>query len=176
MGQLRALRPACRARGVKYAGIVVGLDRRHGQLGGAGDRIRPLDRLDRWRRLTHCHHSHIGKVSGNLGEHRQSLIVRDQYLGFGVIERIGHLVSNPPRVHAHNDAAHRNHTPVGENPLRVVAQRDGHAVSRAYALSLQPRSKIRDDLSRLGKGPALVAINDIFLVGITLAEHPQISH
>ena len=176
MRELRAFRATRGARGIKNTRVVIGIDRRHGQLPGRAHRIGPLHRLHGRRGLTNGDDRKIREVTGNLGKHCQSLIISHQQLGRGIVQCISHFIRDPPSVHAHDDPADRDHPPVGKDPLGVIAQCNRHPVAGANALALQPRRKIGDQLTCLGKGPALIAVNNVLLIRIALTQHPQIPH
>ena len=121
MRELRAFRAPRGAGGIKNTGIVIGIDRRHGQLTGFAHRIDPLHRLHGWRGLANGDNRQIREATGNLGKHCQSLIISHQQLGRGIVQCIGHFIRDPPGVHTHDDPADRDHPPVGKDPLGVIA-------------------------------------------------------
>ena len=85
MSELRAFRATRGAGGIENTRVVIGIDRRHGQLTGLAHRVGPLHRLHGRRGLAHRDDSQIREVIGNLGKHCQSLIVGYQQLGPGIV-------------------------------------------------------------------------------------------
>ena len=184
MGELGALGEPGRARRVEDRDVVVGVDV---GVGEGGRRCVGVDHLvpaiDATREVAlGAHGEQVERcVGSDVVEDRQhaldTLVVGDEHLGLRVAEAVGHLGWSPPRVHPDCCGADRRDRPVGHDPFRIVAHRDGDPVTRADPVDVaQVVREGAGPCADLGVAVALVLVDDVRLVAMELGELPDRSH
>ena len=164
MGQLRALRGACGARGVEDAGVGVGIDLDVRQRAALGDHFAPERGPFRRRVRPDGHQLRLPQHSGLLADPGDALGVREQELRLGVGQSVGHLRSRPPGVHADRGHADAGASPIDQHPFRIVAHGDRHPVAGFHALGQHPVGDRGDEFVRLAVGDPLVPVDQVVAV------------
>jgi hypothetical protein len=91
---------------------------------------------------------HPGDAACN--ESVDAFLIGQQYLGTAVAQAIGEFIGLPPGVHGHRDGTDRGDRAERQDPLRVVAHRDRHAVAPAHTMVMDQQMP---DPERTRAGP-----------------------
>ena len=105
----------------------------------------------------------------------QPLAVAQRDPGRRVVQCVRHLVGRPPGVHTDRDRPDRNARPVEQHPFRVVAHRDGDAVTRLDTLRHEPRADRGHVAVRARIAPALVLVDEVVGVGVCPRREPDVA-
>ena len=163
-----------RARGIEDAGITVGIDGNRGHFAAKADDVRPPDDVS--RHITHAHrdHCHIVDLISVGEDWFETLCVAYEHLGLCVRQGEDHFRPDPPSVHADDYSADRHGCPVRNQPLGIVAHRDGHMIARANAFCIQPIGNGRDIAVSLGVSPPFIFVNQVVAFSELTARQPNI--
>jgi hypothetical protein len=157
-----ALREACGPRGVHDRRVVVGVDvhRGHGRPAAGGDHLGEVEGARRERALRARDEQREVERLDLRGDAVVALLIDHEQPRAGIREPVDHLLGGPPGVHGHGDRAHGGHRHEGDDPFRMVAHGDRHAIARAHAeVGRQPVRQGRGVGVHLGEGAALVAVD-----------------
>ena len=76
-------------------------------------------------------------------------VIRDKHLGARVVQRVIHLASHPPGVHADDGRSKAIDSPMRHHPLGIIAHGNGNMITRTYPLLSKPPSELGDHFCRL---------------------------